>query len=766
VQWINSSTAYSFYIVFDIPAGTYTYYVTNIQAYPQSNIITVTVSQKILIEYNMTTYQVKFIETGLPMGVTWRVSIYSSENIATLSSSYSYIIFYLPAGSYRYFVFGSNNYVPTNQSNTFSISNSNIIINITFIKNTQFIKTSVHTFVPIYIQARNYSIPQGAQIPININWSKYQQYENPNLQNILIVDSNFDPLFSWIETNASSTARNSTVWVKLDRSININQNITLYILFYNSTVNNFDPLGYWGEAPQLSPIFNEYNNIAMVMNQGLLIQVYTNFSAIDLNSLPSPITVINANLSKGSYIYYGGNNYYAVTDPYLSPLQGSQQMIYRDSSSSGNSYVPFSIENNVIIAYQTAYPNYPGTWPSPPIVYTAQPQTWLAKAQGFVFINQSSTSFYAMNDDGTYIQIGSYGKYLNKNWGAGNIIINNYVPNAPTSPVSGTFNNIGIYQISILYGEVDSGQALWQVWTSNPAQYYSPTPVRQLPKISFGPVQHSYFEFIETGLPKNTNWSVYINGMIYTSNTTTIYGYLPYGVYIFSVGTLYNNSFETGYVQDYIPNPQQGYLTVSSLFIIQYIVFKKNEQIRYNIDFGFAIIQKNNISIPAFIYNIENGTLVNISLTKSIANNLSLSYSSASGNLSLSFEVKDIRPGFFTIFITNCNKSLIQNLTSGQAFISAVAPIKLGSFINLAAGIAGTTVFQNSTSTNLNKNQSTFGLTIPSNANISSVQGIISLIAYIGSTQIGRAVYTIVISLALIYYIWRINELKRRKRKK
>ncbi|MGC9123922.1 MAG: hypothetical protein ACP5IB_07660, partial [Thermoplasmata archaeon] len=158
--------------------------------------------------------------------------------------------------------------------------------------------------------------------------------------------------------------------------------------------------------------------------------------------------------------------------------------------------------------------------------------------------------------------------------------------------------------------------------------------------------------------------------------------------------------------------------------------------------------------------------LVNISLTKSIANNLSLSYSSASGNLSLSFEVKDIRPGFFTIFITNCNKSLIQNLTSGQAFISAVAPIKLGSFINLAAGIAGTTVFQNSTSTNLNKNQSTFGLTIPSNANISSVQGIISLIAYIGSTQIGRAVYTIVISLALIYYIWRINELKRRKRKK
>jgi hypothetical protein len=193
-------------------------------------------------------------------------------------------------------------------------------------------------------------------------------------------------------------------------------------------------------------------------------------------------------------------------------------------------------------------------------------------------------------------------------------------------------------------------------------------------------------------------------------------------------------------------------LTVKSLLLTA-----MNSSIQFKLTPGMAYLNGSYIDIPIYATTLNDAPL-NLSMTKSIAKNISANYISPSQKFVLDFKIIKIQPGTFIVEL-KMNDSEKQAIVSGNATISLSAPIKVGAFSNIAAGIIGSTTFKN-------VNQNIFGLTLPPNANVSSVQGIISLIAYIGSTQIGRAIYTIVISLALIYYVWKINEFQRRKRKK
>ena len=544
-----------------------------------------------------------------------------------------------------------------------------------------------------------------------------------------------------------------------------------YLAFYNASTNNFNPLGYWGEAPQLSPQFNEYNNIAMVMNQGLLIQIYTNPSVGSLSSLPFPNIVQNANLTQGSIIPYSGNNYQAQINPYLTPYTGSSEEVYYDTFSG---YAPFAIENNVIIDYQTAVGSYPGTWPSPPITSTSYAQTWFAKAEGFVFMNQSTTSFYAMDDDGAYITIGANGTYLNSNWGNGNIIINDYAGNTASSPLGGTYNRPGIYQISILYGEIDSGQAIWQVWTNYPVQYYSPTPLIQLPKVIFGSIEHSYFVFREYGLPQNVTWAITLDGQIIQSNTSVIYGFLPYGVYVYSVGqVMSNNTFSAGYVQvgsmAYIPSPQQGFLVVNSIFIIQVISFTTNKILQYQITPQLPQIVKHSnttysLDLPLYISNYQ-GLPANSSVIALIEKNLTAQLISAQANQNLTFNISKISYGLIVIFV-ELNTSVVRKIQNGSSIISFFSEFKYGAMIDLATGIAGSTVFAGIPGQTSSGSGNVSQISALNESNLNSLNELISILGSSQSYIIGRALTVIVASLALIYYSFRIQEARKKRGKK
>jgi len=107
---------------------------------------------------------------------------------------------------------------------------------------------------------------------------------NSNLSNLRFVyNGQFVP--AWLESINNGTA---TIWIKMPVSIPANSSITLN-LYANSNLN-FDGV-YWGEAPQLSPTYGQYDNGANVFG------AYDNFAGTSLSSqwatINSPTITVN-----------------------------------------------------------------------------------------------------------------------------------------------------------------------------------------------------------------------------------------------------------------------------------------------------------------------------------------------------------------------------------------------------------------------------------------------------------------------------------------
>jgi len=97
---------------------------------------------------------------------------------------------------------------------------------------------------------------------------------NPYIRNIgpLRFSYNGSYIPAWLESISNGVA---TIWVKLPVSIPANSSITIDMEVNPSL--NFDGV-YWGEAPQLSPTYGQYDNGASVFN------FYDNFTGTTLSS--------------------------------------------------------------------------------------------------------------------------------------------------------------------------------------------------------------------------------------------------------------------------------------------------------------------------------------------------------------------------------------------------------------------------------------------------------------------------------------------------
>jgi len=108
------------------------------------------------------------------------------------------------------------------------------------------------------------------QVPVS-TLQTYFPWLNSNLSNLRFVyNGQFVP--AWLESIDNGTA---TIWIKMPVSIPANSSIILNL--YSNSALNFDGV-YWGEAPQLSPTYAEYDNGASVFNN------YDNFAGTTLNS--------------------------------------------------------------------------------------------------------------------------------------------------------------------------------------------------------------------------------------------------------------------------------------------------------------------------------------------------------------------------------------------------------------------------------------------------------------------------------------------------
>jgi hypothetical protein len=172
-------------------------------------------------------------------------------------------------------------------------------------------------------------------------------------------------------------------------------------------------------------------------------------------------------------------------------------------------------------------------------------------------------------------------------------------------------------------------------------------------------------------------------------------------VYVYSVGqVIANNTFSAGYVQvgsmAYIPSPQQGFLVVNSIFIIQIITFTTNKILQYQITPQTPTIVKRSstsysFALPLYISNYQ-GLPANSSVIALIEKNLTAQLISAQKNVNLTINISKVSYGLIVIFI-QLNTSTIQNILNGTTIISFFSEFQYGAIISLATGTAGSTLF-------------------------------------------------------------------------
>jgi hypothetical protein len=121
--------------------------------------------------------------------------------------------------------------------------------------------------------------PNPFQEKITWNPSSYTSYEASDLGNIRFYSDNAltTPLYAWLESSPNNTATSATAWVKLTSPIAANGGtLTIYMAFL-STSTHFDG-NYWGDAPNLSPTYGQYDNGVNVFS------FYDNFNGTSLSS--------------------------------------------------------------------------------------------------------------------------------------------------------------------------------------------------------------------------------------------------------------------------------------------------------------------------------------------------------------------------------------------------------------------------------------------------------------------------------------------------
>ena len=149
---------------------------------------------------------------------------------------------------------------------------------------------------------------------------------NPYIRNIgsLRFSYNGSYIPAWLESISNGVA---TIWVKLPVSIPANSSITIDMEVNPSL--NFDGV-YWGEAPQLSPIYGQYDN-----GNSVFPTLYQNFQG---TSVPSGwVSNGTVTINNGATVSFGG--YLITSSTYgLNPSQILDAGFITPTANAGNAW--------------------------------------------------------------------------------------------------------------------------------------------------------------------------------------------------------------------------------------------------------------------------------------------------------------------------------------------------------------------------------------------------------------------------------------------
>lgn len=156
-----------------------------------------------------------------------------------------------------------------------------------------------HFVVPIIFSGRD-NVPQETYQQKLVIYKGLSNMINKNFTNIYFAYSNSTLIPAWIQ-NINSTS--ATIWLKMSPDVQ-----TIYLWIFPKSYNLLSARGFLGEAPQLSPIYGEYDN------GNLVFLLYDNFtSSSNLNSVFYSVGNSNYTVNDGLYLGSGAQlNSYAT----------------------------------------------------------------------------------------------------------------------------------------------------------------------------------------------------------------------------------------------------------------------------------------------------------------------------------------------------------------------------------------------------------------------------------------------------------------------
>ena len=125
--------------------------------------------------------------------------------------------------------------------------------------------------ITVHITTQDPNASLTFQQMIHLNRTKFT-FINSAFQNIAFFYNNGTPIYAWLES--INSYGNATIWLKLNGSINRTVNVKVY----GPTANEMNSKDHYGEAPQLSATYGQYDNGAKVFS------FYENFAGAILPS--------------------------------------------------------------------------------------------------------------------------------------------------------------------------------------------------------------------------------------------------------------------------------------------------------------------------------------------------------------------------------------------------------------------------------------------------------------------------------------------------
>lgn len=254
------------------------------------------------------------------------------------------------------------------------------------------------------------------------------------------------------------------------------------------------------------------------------------------------------------------------------------------------------------------------------------------------------------------------------------------------------------------------------------------------------------------------------------------------GTYIYSVGSIENGSYISGFDDNYVPAPPDGNLIVGGTFTSQVIIWKKAQVLTYSLVPGQASYSSGDIVLPIFATDQNNLPANNTTIT-TIWKAMNLSYVSKADNSTtgIHFSFSSSGYGMFAIFFS-LTANQVTNIKESNATLSMVSEFARNQvYTYLAVGIAGSASFlnvqvkgQNITSTPPSgvQNTTTNNTSVPwyvamvapywpKTAN-NTLTYIGNIIYWIFTNSGGRALTAIVAIATLLYFAWMVRNSRRK----